>query len=157
MNPTVYIETTVISYLTSRPRPDVILAGHQASTRAWWKEAPNRFDLVASQLVVRECAAGDEQAARERLTALVSLTLLPITEDVEQLASLLISGRAVPESSPEDALHIAVASAHGIQYLATWNLRHIANATVRAAIERVCRSAGYEPPVICTPEELMDS
>ena len=156
MRTTVYIETTVIGYLTSRLREDVTVAGHQETTREWWRTASDHFDLVASQLVVRECSAGDPVAAQERLEAVVKLTLLPTTAAAEQLADALVNGRAVPESHPEDALHVALAAVHGIEYLVTWNCRHIANATARTAIERICRAAGYEPPVICTPEELME-
>ncbi|NIO39888.1 MAG: PIN domain-containing protein [Burkholderiales bacterium] len=157
MNPTVYLETTVIGYLTSRPREDLIVAGHQQTTRDWWQTAGDRFELVASELVVQECSAGDQTAAEERLLALAGITLLQTTSDAEQLAEALIAGHAVPESNPEDALHIALAVVNGIQYLVSWNFRHIVNAAVRSTIERVCRNAGYEPPTICTPEELMES
>ena len=156
MNPRIYIETTVIGYLTSRLRDDVTVAGHQNTTRQWWETAADRFELVASQLVVQECSAGDKQATKERLDALAEITLLPTTGEAEQLADALIAGHAVPESHPEDALHIALAAAHGVEYLVTWNCRHIANAAVRLTIERVCRDAGYQPPVICTPEELLE-
>jgi len=155
MKPKIYVETTVIGYLTSQPRDDVTVAGHQNTTREWWNTAADRFDLVASQLVVQECSAGDEEAAKERLEALAEMTLLPTTTEAEQLADALITGHAVPESHPEDALHIALAAVHGVEYMVTWNCRHIANAAVRLTIERVCRDAGYEPPVICTPEELL--
>jgi predicted nucleic acid-binding protein len=156
VKPTVYVETTVIGYLTSRPQRDVTVAGHQLTTREWWQTALDRFDLFASQLVLQECAAGDEQAVRHRMEALASLKLLPTTAVAEQLARDLLAGDAVPETEPEDALHIALAAAHGVQYLVTWNCRHIANAAVRLAIERICREAGYEAPVICTPEELLE-
>jgi predicted nucleic acid-binding protein len=153
---TVYVETTVIGYLTSRPRQDVMVTGHQEATREWWRTASDRFDLFVSQLVVQECSAGDEQAAQERLDAIEGFTLLPTTVDAEHLAAALIGGNAVPETHPEDALHVALAAVHGIEYLVTWNFRHIANASVRAAIERICRDAGHEPPIICTLEELME-
>ena len=156
MNPTVYVETTVIGYLTSRPREDPIVAGHQQTTRDWWQTVPDRYELVASELVVQECSAGDETAAEERMEALAGITLLQTTSDADQLAEALIAGHAVPESHPEDALHIALAVVNGIQYLVSWNFRHIVNAAVRSTIERICRDAGYEPPTICTPEELMD-
>ena len=156
MKPKAYIETTVIGYLTSWPREDVTVAGHQNTTRQWWETAADRFDLVVSQLVVQECSAGDQQAIEQRLGVLAEITLLPTTTEAEQLANALIVGHAVPESHPEDALHIALAAAHGIEYLVTWNCSHIANAAVRLTIERICRDAGYEPPVICTPEELLE-
>ena len=157
MKPTVYIETTVIGYLTSRIRSDVIVAGHQNTTREWWASATDRFQLLASQLVVQECSAGDAEAARERRDALQNVQLLQTTPAAEQLADALIAGHAVPVSNPEDALHIALAAVNGVEYLMTWNFRHIANAAVRLDIERICREAGYEPPVICTPEELLEA
>ena len=157
MKPTVYVETSVIGYLTSRPREDPIVAGHQNTTREWWQTAADQFDLMASELVVRECSAGDHSAAEERLEALAEITLLRTTSDADQFADALIAGLAVPESHPEDALHIALAVVNGIQYLVTWNFRHIVNAAVRSTIERICRDAGYEPPIICTPEELLDT
>lgn len=156
MKPTVYVETTVIGHLASLRRGDVIVAAHQEATRQWWETAPDRFEIVASRLVVQECSSGDEQAARERLQVLGQITLLPTTVQAERLAEALLAGNAVPKSHPEDALHIALAAAHGIEYLVTWNLRHIANAAVRVRIEHVCREAGYQPPVICTPEELLE-
>ena len=157
MNPTVYVETTVIGYLTSRPREDPIVAGHQNATRDWWQTAADRFELVASELVVQECSAGDETAAEERLESLAGIALLRTTSDADQLTEALIAGHAVPESQPEGALHIALAVVNGVQYLVSWNFRHIVNAVVRSTIERICRDAGYEPPTICTPEELMDT
>ena len=157
MKPTVYIETTIIGYLTSWPRQDVTIASHQQLTHEWWTSADSRFTLIASQLVVQECSAGDTEAAKDRLQVLTKLALLTITPEAEKLAELLISGHAIPQSHPEDALHIAIAAVNGVEYLVTWNFRHIANATVRSAIERICREAGYEPPIICTPEELLES
>ena len=157
MKPTVYIETTVIGYLTSRFRSDVTVAGHQNTTREWWTNAADRFSLLASQLVVLECSAGDADAAQERREALQHVQLLQTTPEAEKLANALMAGHAVPISHPEDALHIALATVNGVEYLVTWNFRHIANATARIAIERVCREAGYEPPVICTPEELLEA
>jgi predicted nucleic acid-binding protein len=154
MKPTVYIETSVIGYLTSWPQRDVTVAGHQQTTRDWWPTARERFSLCASQLVAQECEGGDEEAARDRIEVLAELRLLPTTPEAEQLASRLLEEHAVPETEPEDALHIALAAVHGIEYLVTWNCRHIANAAVRAAIERVCRESGFRPPIICTPEEL---
>jgi predicted nucleic acid-binding protein len=157
MKPTVYVETTVIGYLTSWPRQDVTVAGHQQTTRLWWRTAFDRFKLVASRLVVQECSAGDKEAAKDRLESIAKLSILPTTAEAEQLAEDLVRGHAVPKTEPEDALHIALAAAHGIQYLVTWNCCHIANASIRVTIERICREAGYEPPVICTPEELLEA
>jgi predicted nucleic acid-binding protein len=153
----VYIETTVISYLTVRPNRDVVIAGHQKITRDWWQTCRERFDAVASQLVVREASAGDSRAAQERLAKLATLTLLEVTEEAVLLAQELVSTGAVPEKAAEDALHLAIAVTNGVEYLLTWNCKHLANATMRTKIEDVCRSAGYEPVIICTPEELLEA
>lgn len=157
MKPKVYVETTVVSYLTARPSRDIVIAGHQQLTRDWWESCPGKFELVASELVMQEASAGDEEAARDRLGVLDALTLLETAEDALGLAQQLVDSAAVPQKAAEDALHIAIAAANGIEYLVTWNCRHIANATMRSKIEEVCRSAGHEPPIICTPEELLEA
>jgi hypothetical protein len=157
MKPKVYIETTVVSYLTARPSRDVVIAGHQQVTNEWWQTRRENFDLVASQLVVQEAKAGDQTAAQERLTILGTLPLLEVTEAALGLAEELVRAGAMPEKAKVEALHIAVAVTNGIEYLLTWNCRHIANATMRAIIEEVCRAAGFEPAIICTPEELLEA
>lgn len=154
--PKVYIETTVVSYLTARPSRDIVIAGNQQMTREWWHTAAERFDLVASELVLLEAASGNAAAASERLAALASATLLDASEEAEDLARLLIASGAIPSKAAEDAGHISIAVTNGVEYLATWNCRHIANATMRSKIEEVCRKAGYEPTIICTPAELME-
>jgi predicted nucleic acid-binding protein len=157
MKPKAYIETTVVSYLTAWPSRDVVIAGRQQTTRDWWQDAADRFELVASGLVVYEAGAGDSDAARARLATLESVTMLDATEEAAELAQQLIDSGAVPQKAAEDAGHIAIAVTNGVEYLVTWNCRHIANATMRSHIDRVCREAGYEPTVICTPSELMGS
>ena len=157
MRPTAYIETSVVSYLTGRPSRDVVIAAYQEITREWWRGAPDRFDLVASALVVAEARAGDPDAARIRLEALEAVTLLDATPNAENLASALIEAGAVPRQAADDAAHIAIAVTNGVDFLVTWNFRHIANAAMRARIEQVCRQMGYEPPVICTPNELTEA
>jgi len=156
MKAKVYVETTVVSYLTARPSRDIVIAGHQQVTYEWWSTCLERFDIVASQLVVQEASAGNQEAARERLRLLDTMALLETTEDALTLARDLVNSGAVSQESVEDALHIAVAVTNGVEYLVTWNCKHLANATMRARIEAVCRSAGYEPTIICTPEELLE-
>ena len=156
MKARVYVETTVISYLTSRPSRDIVIAGHQQITHDWWHTCREQFDMVASQLVVGEASAGDQEAAQERLKILDTIMLLEVTEDALILAQELINAEALPRQGAEDALHIAIAVTNGVEYLVTWNCRHLANATKRTQIEAVCRSAGYEPAIICTPEELLE-
>ena len=156
MNPSAYIETSIVSYLTARPSRDLIVAAQQAMTREWWRDATERFVLVASELVFTEAAAGDADAARARLTALEVVTRLDTTEDAAALTRRLLELGAFPREAAADAAHVGIAAANSVDYLLTWNLRHIANAAVRPRIERACRKAGYEPPVICTPNELME-
>ena len=151
---TVYLETSVIGYATSRPSRDLVVAGRQQITREWFSAGADKYELFVSQLVSSEASAGDEDVARERAAFLHGIPRLGITEAAGDLASKLVDSGAVPQRAAEDALHIAVAAVHGVEFLLTWNYKHIANATMRQAIERVCREAGYEPPVICTPEEL---
>jgi predicted nucleic acid-binding protein len=156
MKPKIYIETTIISYLTGRPSRDIIITAHQQITEEWWRTKRHLFDLYASQLVFREAGAGDEEQARKRLNALEETELLEITESALSLAEVFIEKGAVPPIAPEDAIHIAVAVVNGIDYLISWNCKHIANAKMRSKIEQVCLSCGYEPIIICTPEELLE-
>ncbi len=151
-----YIETTIVSYLTAWPSRDIVIAGHQQVTRQWWDSAADRFDLAASQLVIDEASAGDEDAARYRLAALAHVLLLDATDEALLLARQLLQDGAIPEKAAEDAAHIAIAVTNGVEYLVTWNCRHIANAIMRPQIEAVCLGAGYEPTIICTPEELKE-
>jgi hypothetical protein len=153
MKPRVYVETTVPSYLTAWPFRDLIRAAHQQMTREWCARR-DEFDLYTSRLVVEECRAGDEQAAADRLAALAEIPHLEQTDDVTDLAEALVRDGPLPERAAADALHIALAAVHGVDYLLTWNCTRIANVTLRPQIEAVCRAAGYEPPLICTPEEL---
>ncbi len=151
---TVYLETTVIGTIAGRLHPNPLVAARQTLTRKWWLTARNRYELFVSQLVVDECLAGDSNAAQERLMELAGIPRLTIPDATRELADHLMTNRAVPHSEPRDALHIAIAAFHGVQYLVTWNFKHIANATLRSTIDAVCRENGYEPPTICTPEEL---
>jgi hypothetical protein len=151
----VYLETTILSYLTARPSRDVVVAGHQQLTRDWWEQRRSLFDLYVSQLVLREAESGDPDAAERRLTAISGIPLLEISEEATELARGLVERGPIPKKAAADSLHIAIATVNGLEYLLTWNMAHIANAELRPRIERVCRASGYEPPVLCTPEQLM--
>jgi predicted nucleic acid-binding protein len=154
---TVYVETTVVGNAAGRFHPDPIIASRQAVTRKWWATAGQHYRLLVSELVIDECNAGDPAAASERLTAIEGLELLDTSEAVEHLADALVAGGAIPISQPRDAFHIAIAAVHGVQYLVTWNFKHIANPTLQIRIASVCRDNGFEPPVICTPEQLWEA
>lgn len=157
MKARVYLETTVVSYLTAWPSRDIVVAAHQQITRDWWKTCLDRFDVVASELVVQESSEGDEEAAKDRLAVLNKLPLLQVSEAALNLARQLVATGAVPPTAADDALHLAIAAVNGVEYFVTWNCRHLANATMREQIEAACRAAGYRPPVICTPEELLEN
>jgi len=156
MRPLLYVETSVVSYLTGRQSQDLIVAAHQELTRKWWRERGGRFDLVISELVYREASGGDPEAAGARVAALDGLRLLKIGEDAFSLAERLLAKGPIPRPYAEDALHIAVAAVNGVDYLLTWNCRHLANAAHRAIVEGIVEAAGYACPIICTPEELME-
>jgi len=156
MKATLYIETTIPSYLVSRPSRDLIVAAHQEITREWWLKRKTDFSIVASQFVIDEIGAGDVSLAQERLRLLSDIPLLEVTGDVADLASVFVEQRLVPRKSATDAAHIAVATVHHVNFLMTWNCAHLANATIVTKIREACRSEGYECPVICTPEELME-
>jgi predicted nucleic acid-binding protein len=154
--PSVYLETTVISYLTARTSRNLRVAAHQEITADWWARRRMRFELYVSRLVIDEASSGDVEAAARRLAMLSGIPRLELTESASLLAASLVKEAAIPREAVEDALHVAVAAAHGMDYLLTWNCRHIANATMRNRIADVCAASGFETPVICTPEELLE-
>jgi hypothetical protein len=155
MKPNLYTETTIVSYLTARPSRDLIVAAHQQLTQEWWEYRRANFNLFASLLVIQESSAGEAIMARKRLDALEGIPLLDVNKEAVGLARILVDKGPIPREAAVDALHIAVATVHGMDYLLTWNCKHIANAEMQTAVAASCRSAGYEPPVICTPEELL--
>lgn len=155
MKLSVYVETTIISYLTARPSKDVIVRAHQEITRRWWQHR-SAFELFSSPLVVEEAGRGDRAARTKRQRLLSNLSLLAVTNEARGVARKLLQQGVLPERAEADALHMAIAAVHGVEHLITWNCRHIANARMRPQIEDVIRGAGYEPPVFCTPEELLE-
>lgn len=154
--PKIHLETTIVSYLTAWLSRELVMAANQQTTREWWTNRKDSFDLYVSQTVIEEASAGDSDAARRRLEVLAAIPRLDITDEATALAKALIAQVPLPPRAQADALHIAVAAVHGMNYLLTWNCAHIANATLRPHIETVCRAAGCEPPVICTPQELLE-
>lgn len=150
----IYIETSVISYLTARPSKTIIGAAHQQITLAWW-ETRSQYDLVVSESVLRECGAGDPDAAKKRLTVLNDVPLILLTEQALDIANSLIAKGIVPAKAAEDALHIAIATVNGVDYLLTWNCRHIANPEIQRGIAAHLEDIGLSLPFICTPEELL--
>ena len=150
----VYVETSVISNLTARPSHDIFDLARQMTTRLWWNAAVDSYSLYSSSLVEREAQRGDADAASRRMDILKGLKSLPIPEEAESLAVKLLDAAAVPRTSYEDAVHIATAAVCEMDYLVTWNCRHIANAVTMPRMYEACQAAGYRCPVICTPEQL---
>lgn len=156
MRPSVYLETTIASYLTARPSRDLVYAATQQITREWWERRRAEFDLFISQAVLDESAGGDPEAANRRLAALNGIAVLSLTPESVELARALSDRMQLPKRAAADALHIAIATVHKIQYLVTWNCTHLANAVLRPVIESVSVEYGYVPSVICTPQELLE-
>ena len=151
----VYLETTIPSYLTAWGSPELVMAARQQITRDWWDNRRHDFELFVSQLVIDEASAGDSDAAARRLEILDGIPLLEPQDDTDVLVESRIRDLSLPDRAAADAVHIALSVVNGMDFLLTWNCTHIANAAFRPAIESACRSLGYEVPVICTPEELL--
>ena len=154
--PTVYIETTVVSYLTAWSSRDLIRSAQQQITREWWRDRRPGFELLTSQLVIEEASAGDATAAAERLAVLQTLRSLDVTDAALDIADALVRDAGIPAGALRDAIHVGICAANGVDYLLTWNFRHLANAFLKGKISEVCQALGYRPSVICTPEELFE-
>ena len=152
----VYLETSVIGYLASRPGANIVFAANQLLTWEWWTHHRNRFDLFVSQATIDECAAGDPVAAGERMVFLEGVPVLAINSDTPSLAQELIRRIGLPEKAAVDAIHIAIAAQNKVDYLLTWNCKHIANPSFRRTIDDVLAEAGFASPVICTPQEILN-
>ena len=150
----VYVETTVVSNLTARPSHNPVDAAAQIASQSWWCGALERFDLFVSTLVAQEASKGDASAAERRLSVVREMKMLPIDSRMFELAEKLLEATAVPRTSYDDAVHIATAAIHGMDYLITWNCSHIANVETRPLIRKTIESAGFVPPEICTPLEM---
>ncbi len=153
--PTVYIETTIPSYLTAWPSRDLLVAGHQQLTKEWWRHSRPRYDVVVSDMVIEEITLGDPSAAAERFKEVCDLPQLVTTQAVRDLAERYIGLLHLPPDAYPDAVHIALSVSNGIEYLLTWNCRHLANAQVMRTITRENTSSDLAVPLIVTPEQLL--
>ena len=151
----VYLETTIVSYLAAKMSPSLLVAAHQQVTVEWWEKRRSEYLLLVSELVFAEAALGDPAIAARRMALLRGLSSLPITPEVRELARALTNEGALPGKAEMDAFHIALAAYHEVDYLLTWNCRHIGNAEMVPVIRNICMVHGYACPQICTPEELM--
>ncbi len=152
---TVYLETTFISYLVARPSRDLLVAGHQQATEDWWTNRRSDFDCFVSQVVIDEASAGDPAEIQKRLTIIGTLPTLEVTADAEALTQAIMAAGILPPQAFPDAAHVAVSAVHAVDYLLTWNCKHLANAQIARRIAVVCEKLGHRMPIICTPEELM--
>jgi hypothetical protein len=146
----------VVSYLTSRHSNDITTTSNKNITLEWWENQRPKFELVVSEFVLTEAAMGHPEAAARRISALQGILELQTPPDVLNLGLELIRRNALPAKAEIDAYHVASAAVNGIEHLLTWNCTHIANATTRPKIEATCRALGFEPPIICTPQELTE-
>ena len=151
----IYIETSIVSYLTARPSNNLIAAAWQKETIDWWETQKDRFNLYISEVVIEEAGRGDTGAASRRLAALEGFEVLPLNKDGVALSKALIEEGGIPKKALDDALHVAIASVHGIDFLLTWNCRHIDNAEMKPRIRKIVEAHGFQCPEIATPIELM--
>jgi predicted nucleic acid-binding protein len=156
MRKRLYLETTVVSYLAALPSRDLVVAGHQEATRELWTVLPARFETYISALVLQESSRGDAEQARKRLEALEPFPILDIDDEARLLAEQIMTGGGIPKEYPEDALHVAIAAANGIDIIVTWNFAHLNNPFTRKKIRKVVEAAGYQSPEICSPNELLE-
>ena len=156
IKPSVYIESTVVSYLVARPSSNPVLAARQKASRQLWENYADRFEFVTSHIVHNEIRQGNAGAARQRLEAVTLLRILETPPEVDTLAQKLLDSGAVPRNSLPDAQHIAIATVHNVEYLVSWNHRHIVNENKREHIEQICQEAGFQLTTICTPTQLME-
>lgn len=153
--PRVDIETSVVGFLSSRPSSNVHVASKQVTTAEWWEAERPRFELHVSRIVVDEVSAGDPRAAKERLDLIAELPRLASSDAALELAEALMRDAGLPPKAEAEAAHMALAAVHGMDYLLTWNCKHIANAVLRPNIVRIVLGAGYQAPIMCMPEELL--
>jgi predicted nucleic acid-binding protein len=152
-----YIETTVVSYLTARPSRDLLVAAHQEATRELWPRLSSDYETYISALVYEEAARGDSEQASKRLKAIEPFLMLDIDEDARMLAEKIVAEKGIPREFPEDALHIATAAINGIDVVVTWNFAHLSNPFTRMLVRRIVEHEGYLSPEICSPEELLEA
>jgi len=151
---TIYIETTIVSYLVAKPSRDLILAAHQKITQEWWREEQGNYRCVTSEEVLREVSLGDPAMSRRRLEALAEIAVLQVDDAVRLLAKELVREQLLPPAAVSDALHAAVASLHQVDYLLTWNCRHPANPHLQKRLRAFMAGRGLVLPEICTPIDL---
>ena len=155
MSATVYIETSILGYLTARPTDNLILAANITITQDWWDEYSNSFILYTSEIVEDEASRGDKAIAQRRLNLLETLIFLDLTEEAIAVAEEFLQQSNLPAKASNDALHMALATVYGLDYLLTWNCKHMANAQIQRKLSQISLELGYKLPLVCTPYEFM--
>ena len=156
MKETVCVETSIFGYLTARSTNNLILAANTKVTHVWWDNCRNSFTIYASELVEDEAARGDKAIASQRLDFLKPIMYLDITKEVIELAREFLKQSNLPSKATNDSIHIALATVYGLDYLLTWNCKHMANAQIQKKLSQISSKLGYELPIICTPYELIE-
>lgn len=156
MKEKVYIETSVVSYLCSRPSRDLLVAANQAVTREWWERDRGRYDLYISQFVTAEIGSGDRDAAAKRRDAVQNVPVLVANEAAGRLAREIMRQAKLPRSVADDVAHVAIAAVYGMDYLLTWNCSHIANPHWLRKLTAIVSAHGYAMPVVCGPQALLE-
>jgi predicted nucleic acid-binding protein len=156
MKKKIYIETTVVSYLTAKPSRDIVIAGHQEATRELWTKLSSRYETYVSALVVQEAGKGNPNQAQMRLASIAKFPMLDIDDEALSLAEKIVAKKGIPVEYPEDALHIAVAAVNGIEVIITWNFAHLNNPFTRKKVRTIVEAEGYSCPEVCSPEELLE-
>jgi len=152
---TVYVESSIFGYLRQRPSGSVVTAARQVLTQRWWNTERGNYENVISQYVVDEVSAGNPELAAERLRLLEGLPVLPPAPAIQVIARAMVARAILPPKAEVDALHVAAAAHHGIDYVLTWNCSHIANARILPAIRGLLDELGVAMPFVCTPEEFV--
>jgi len=155
MKKSIYVETTIFSYLTGKPSANLINAARQQTTNLWWESRRKDFRLYVALPVIVEASNGDLNAAAKRLAVIRKIPLVGLTPQASDLADFLIKETPFPPNAEVDALHIAIACVNRFDFILTWNFKHIANAEIRSKLEVLAESQGYRLPIICTPEEFV--
>lgn len=155
MKPKVYIETSIFGYLTARPSRDVVVNANQILAQEWWDDYRHEFDLFISDIVIDEAEKGDKLMAKKRLDLIKDIPLLVNNDKVKNLVGEILRRNILPVKATLDVFHIAITTVHEINFLLTLNCKHIANAFIYRRVEEVCRSLDFEPPIVCTPQEIL--
>ena len=155
--PSVYLETTIPSYLAAHPSRDLIMAAHQQITHDWWLNAKDRFDLYISDAVLNEIRGGDHDAAARRLAIVNGLPVLQLSDDVRNLVHEYDQRLGLVGRARADLPHFAFAVAYQMDYLVTWNCRHIANGEVIRRLLDANAELQRPTPLLVTPEEILST